>query len=372
MSKSMKKLVALMLAFVMVFSVACGQQGADKEDTSNDTEVTEDNDATDNEENEVGETKDETSAVLVTDQGGVNDKSFNQSAHEGMTEAEDEGWLKYTYLESHNETDYAPNLENALDSDPDIIWSIGYALYDATADACKANPDQKFAIIDNANLDDLDNLIGVTFADHQNSFLVGYIAGMTTESNNVGFVGGQKSDVIDRFEFGFRAGVMEAAREKGEDIEVQIQYADSYSDAAKGKTIANQMYEKGADVVFHAAGGTGDGVISSAKENNKWVIGVDRDQSDEAPDHMLASTVKGVNVAVKEITRELLEGKFDGGTTKEFTLEGDGVAVAYGPNDLVEDTVKDKVEELKESILSGDLNVPQNEEEFNEMGYDQR
>ncbi|MDU3153700.1 MAG: BMP family ABC transporter substrate-binding protein, partial [Anaerococcus hydrogenalis] len=237
--------------------------------------------------------------------------------------------------------------------------------------AAKDNPDQNYAIIDNANPDKIKNLLGITFADNENSFLVGYIAGMKTESNNVGFVGGMESAVIDRFEYGFKAGVKQAAKEKGKDIEVQVQYANSYSDQAKGKNIANQMYQKGADVIFHAAGGTGIGVFEAAKENDKYVIGVDRDQKDEAPDNILASTVKGVGKAVQLTLDDYKDGKFKGGETKAYSLkDGDALGIAYGDNDLVDQKVKDKVEDLRNQIVDGKIKVPQNEKEFKSMGYD--
>lgn len=370
MSKSLKRVFAMVLVFCMVMMTACGQQGANEDkQKENQNKVEDKKDSKDDKTaNNTGK-KEKVKAVLVTDQGGVNDKSFNQSAYEGMKKGKEEGWLDFDYIESHNETDYVPNLGQALDSHSDIIWSIGYALYNATKEAAQNNPDQKYAIIDNANIDKIKNLVGVTFADHENSFLVGYIAGMTTKTNNVGFVGGQKSAVIDRFEYGYRAGVMTAAREKNATIEVQVQYADSYNDVAKGKTIANQMYQKGADVIFQAAGGTGFGVIESAKENKKWVIGVDRDQSAEAPENMLVSTVKGVNVAVLDISKGLLEGKFKGGETVEYHLDGGGIQIAYAPNKLVSEEVKAKVEKHKQDIISGTIKVPQNEKEFQEMGY---
>lgn len=309
--------------------------------------------------------------TMVTDEGGVNDKSFNQSAYEGLNAYKDEGKVEFDYIESHSDADYQPNLESALDSGSDLIVTVGYALYNDTSEAADTNPDQKYAIIDNANIEEQENLLGITFADHQNSFLAGYIAGMKSESNHVGFVGGQVSDVIDRFEYGFRAGIAEAAKEKGEEIKVDVQYANSYSDQAAGKNIANQMYQSGADVVMHAAGGTGIGVIEAAKENDKWVIGVDRDQGEEAPDNMLVSTIKGVGDAIKIVVDELASGKFDGGTTRDFTLaDGKAVDLAYGPNDLVSQEIKDKVEELREKIVAGEIEVPQNEEEFTKLGYE--
>lgn len=311
-------------------------------------------------------------ATMVTDQGGVNDKSFNQSAFEGLTDYQDQGKIKFDYIESHKETDYQPNLESALDSESDVIFTVGYALFDATDKAANENPDQKYAIIDNDNVNGQENLVGVAFADHENSFLVGYIAGMTSETNNVGFVGGQKSEVIDRFEYGYRAGVQAAAREKGEEIEVQVQYANSFADQAAGKNIANKMYQAGADVVFQAAGGTGIGVIESAKENDKYVIGVDRDQKEEAPDNMLVSTIKGVGTAVQNICDDIAADKFPGGETVRFGLkDGDACTIAYADNDLVTQEVKDKVEELRQEIIDGKTEVPQNEEEFKDMGYEE-
>ena len=353
---------------VVSLSLALASCGADK---ANDT--SKDEPAKTETAGEVSEnpTEEVAKVTMVTDEGGVNDKSFNQSAFEGLTSYKDEGKADFDYIESHSDADYQPNLESALDSESDLILSVGYALYNQTSDAAEQNPDQNYAIIDNPNVKEQENLLGVTFADHQNSYLVGYIAGMTTKANHVGFIGGQKSDVVDRFEYGFKAGVKAAAREKNEDIKVDVQYANSFTDQAAGKNIANQMYQAGADVVMHAAGGVGIGVNEAAKENDKWVIGVDRDQSDEAPDHMLVSTIKGVGDAVKAVVDELNKGEFAGGTTRQFTLaDGHAVDIAYGPNDLVAQEVKDKVEELRQDIIDGKIEVPQNEEEFSSMGYD--
>lgn len=373
-SKIMSVVSALTLSLALT---SCGGDTANDKNDDNAKAPSETSESADNkaEENKDGEAETPTGetvkVTMVTDEGGVNDKSFNQSTFEGLNDYKDEGKSDFDYIESHSTADYQPNLESALDSESDLILTVGYALYNDTVTAAEQNPDQKYAIIDNANIDKAENLLGITFADHQNSFLVGYIAGMKSESNHVGFVGGQVSDVIDRFEYGFKAGVKQAAREKGEDIKVDVQYANSYSDQAAGKNIANQMYQEGADVVMHAAGGVGIGVIEAAKENDKWVIGVDRDQSEEAPDHMLVSTIKGVGDAVKLVIDGLNKGEFEGGTTKEFTLaDGKAVDIAYAKNDLVSQEVKDKVEELRKEIVDGKIEVPQNEEEFNSMGYD--
>lgn len=364
---NIKKISVAVSALALSFAlVSCGGKGDDKDaskgSTSTSTESTSSAGAASGEKVKV---------TMVTDQGGVNDKSFNQSANEGFEAYKKDGKIDFDYIESHKESDYQPNIESALDSDSDIIFTIGYALFDATDKACEDNPDQKYAIVDNANVNSRDNLVGITFADHENSFLVGYIAGMKTETNNVGFLGGMESEVISRFEYGYRAGVQQAAREKGTEITIQIQYANSFADAAAGKNISNQMYQSGADVIFHAAGGTGVGLMEAAKENDKWVIGVDRDQKEEAPDNMLASTIKGVGKACQIIVDDEAEGKFPGGETVSFALkDGEACTIAYADNDLVSKEVKDKVEEIRQDIIDGKTEVPQNEEEFKSMGYD--
>lgn len=382
-----KKFMTLALALSLSIVLASCSGDKDKE-TTDEGAKTEQTTGTENkEENKDNEDADQTKeeekenasetpegetvkVTMVTDFGGVNDKSFNQSAYEGLQKAQDDGIAKFDYIESHKEADYKANLESALDSESDIILTVGYALYKDTVEAAKENPDKNYVIIDSDNLDKLENLVGVGFADHQNSFLVGYIAGMMTESKNVGFVGGVQGDVIDRFEYGYRAGVAYAAKERGEDIEVQVQYANSFSDQAAGKNIAERMYQQGADVVFHAAGGVGIGVIEAAKESNKWVIGVDRDQQAEAPDNMLVSTIKGVGDAVRLIVEEYQKGEFKGGDTVRFTLaDGDAVSIAYADNGLVKDEIKEKVEQIKKDIIDGKIEVPQNKEEAISQGW---
>ena len=300
--------------------------------------------------------------AMVTDTGGVNDQSFNQSAYEGLKELEKEGIIeKPTYVESKQASDYKTNLETLLDAKNDLIAGIGFALAKDIEAAAKANPDQKYVIISSFE-NTPKNLIGTIFADNENSFLVGYLAGTLTTSNKVGFVGGITSPLIKKFEAGFRAGVELAAKDNNKKVEVVAQYAESFGDATKGKAIANSMYSSGVDMIFHASGGTGNGVIESAKENKKFVFGVDRDQSYLAPEYVVASTIKKVNEAIKSVGKDLYEGKFRGGETIEFSLKTNGVDVAYGKEDQLKikipDELKQKIEELKKSIADGKITVP--------------
>lgn len=334
--------------------------------TTGDDEVVDDNGVVVDEDN--GTEDVDLSVAMVTDEGGVNDQSFNQSAWEGLQQAEDEFGVTVSYQESQQEADYVPNFEYLIDSDIDLIWGIGYKLADAGMAAAEANPDKKFGIIDHSYGDETpENMIGVVFKQEQPSFLVGYIAGKMTETDKVGFVGGIEGDVIWGFDYGYQAGVKYAANELGKDIEVLSQYADSFGDAAKGKSIATNMYQQGMDIVFHAAGGVGDGVIEAAKEQDKWVIGVDRDQNYMAPDHVLTSAMKRVDVAVYNVVKALKEGNFDGGTTVVYGLaDGGAVDIAPTSDKNVPADLLAEVETLKQMIIDGEIEVPFNQETFEE------
>lgn len=357
-----KKWLALGLALVLMFTlVACGGGDTSQDDPA--PAPDEEEPAEDVAEEPAGETF---KVGMVTDEGGVNDQSFNQSAHEGLLQAEKDLNVEVSYQESHQDADFAPNFETLLDADNDLMWGIGFKLYDAVLEAATNNPDKLYGIVDESFGDDTpDNVVGVLFKQEQPSFLVGYIAGMMTETDKVGFVGGIAGDVIWAFDYGYQAGVQYAANELGKDIDVLSQYAESFTDSTKGKSIATNMYQQGRDIVFHAAGGVGDGVIEAAKEQDKWVIGVDRDQSDMAPDHVLTSAMKRVDIGVYNVVKMLTEGNFPGGQTMEYGLE-DGGAVDIAPTSdkHVPAEILEKVEELKQDIIDGKIVVPFNEETY--------
>ena len=217
-----------------------------------------------------------------------------------------------------------------LEAGNDVIVAAGFNLGDAMLEAAEANPDVQFLIVDYTYENAPDNLAGIQFKAEEPSFLVGYIAGLTTETNKVGFVGGQESTVIQVFEYGYKAGVDQAAKEKGQKVEVVSQYVGNFSDAAKGKSIATNMYQQGCDVIFHASGGAGDGVIEAAKDQDKWVIGVDRDQNDIAPDNVLTSAMKRADSAVYKVLESMSKGEdFPGGQNLSYGLkDGDTVDIA--------------------------------------------
>ncbi|MEQ2526545.1 BMP family protein [Bacillaceae bacterium CLA-AA-H227] len=313
---------------------------------------------------------------LVTDTGGVDDKSFNQSAWEGLKKFGEEFGLKegegYRYLQSEKEADYIPNLGQFADGGFDVTFAAGFLLEDAVQTSAEQNEGANFALIDSllANADGetvwLDNVSNVTFDEHTGSFLVGVIAAKTTKTKKVGFVGGVDSPLIKKFENGFKAGV----KSVDPTIEIVSQYAGDFNKPENGTSIASTMYTGGADIIYHAAGGTGNGVFTEAKNRKAngedvWVIGVDRDQHEEGmPENVtLTSMVKRVDNAVYEISKMAKEGNFPGGKETVFGLKEEGVGIAPTTENVSQDAL-DLVEDYKQKILSGEIEVPKTDEEF--------
>ena len=297
---------------------------------------------------------------MVTDVGGVNDGSFNQSAWEGLQRAGEAFGCEVKYIESKGDADYVPNIESFLDEDYDLIVCVGYMMADAVRDAAELYPDQKFAIIDDASNADLDNVTCMMFEQEQASYLVGLAAGYTTESNIVGFVTGAANETMNSFGYGYCAGVLDA----NPDATILQYNANNFGDASGGKTAVNTMVTKGADVVFHAAGGTGIGVIDGCKENKIWAIGVDSDQSPLAPETILTSALKRVDNACYDATKKTILGTLEGGVAT-YDLAAGGVDIAPTTDNLSKD-VLEKIEDAKKDIIAGDLVVPKNQEEFEE------
>lgn len=297
---------------------------------------------------------------MVTDVGGVNDGSFNQSAWEGLQRAGEAFGCEVKYIESKGDADYVPNIESFLDEDYDLIVCVGYMMADAVRDAAELYPDQKFAIIDDASNADLDNVTCMMFEQEQASYLVGLAAGYTTESNIVGFVTGAANETMNSFGYGYCAGVLDA----NPDATILQYNANNFGDASGGKTAVNTMVTKGADVVFHAAGGTGIGVIDGCKENKIGAIGVDSDQSPLAPETILTSALKRVDNACYDATKKTILGTLEGGV-ETYDLAAGGVDIAPTKDNLSKD-VLEKIEKAKKDIIAGDLVVPKNQEEFEE------
>ncbi len=302
------------------------------------------------------------SIAMVTDTGGVDDRSFNQSAWEGMNAwAEENGFSEeaISVYQSDAENEYVPNLNNATTDGYDIVYGVGFLLEDPIATIAEQNPDRWYGIVDGAV--DLPNVVSLNFRDHENSFLAGMAAALTTETGKVGFVGGIEGAIIDRFQTGFTEGV----KYVDDSIEVDVQYADSFGDAGIGQQIAAAMYSNGADVIFHAAGAVGNGVFQEARnrmedgsDTELWVIGVDRDQEEEGKwsggNLTLASTIKQVGNAILLSANETLEGEFPGGENKSYGFDQDGIDFTRGH---IEEDAWEKIEEARQLIIDGEIEV---------------
>ena len=298
---------------------------------------------------------------LVTDVGGVNDGSFNQSAWAGLQKAQEDFGIKVNYLESKTDADYAPNIEAFMDEDADLIICVGYMLADATREAAQDNPEQLFAIIDDSSNADLPNVACLMFAQEQASYLVGLVAGSVTQSKTIGYVQGMVFPSMNKFGVGFISGVLAVCPDA-----TVLQYnANNFGDSAGGSTAAKDMITKGADVIYHAAGGTGMGVIEACNEEGIWAIGVDTDQSILAPDHVITSAMKRVDVASQDISKAVADGTFVSGVHL-YDLSNGGVDLAPTRDHIPADVLA-VVEQAKADIIAGKIVVPTLAEEVPEF-----
>ena len=289
---------------------------------------------------------------MVTDVGGVNDKSFNQTSWEGLVAlAAEDPTFEVNYLESKTDADYQTNINTFIDEEYDLIICVGYMLADATKEAAEDNPDQLFAIIDDASID-LPNVACLMFAQEQASYLVGLVAGSMTQTKTVGYVQGMVSDSMNLFGIGYISGVLEACPE----AKVLQFNANNFGDIAGGATAAKKFITDGADVIYHAAGGTGIGVINACNEEGIWAIGVDTDQSNLAPEHVLTSAMKRVDIASQDISKAVKNGEFTPGIHM-YDLSNNGVDLAP-TRDHIPAEVLAVVEAAKAAIIAGEKVVP--------------
>ncbi len=305
---------------------------------------------------------------MVTDTGGVNDQSFNQLAWAGLQKMSKEKGYKVDYIESKQDSEYATNLDKAVDAESSIVWGIGFAMSEAINAAAKQNPDVTFASIEGSNADGLSNLTAVAFKSQEPSFVVGYIAACMSSSGKVGFIGGQQSETIEDFEYGYYAGVEYANKEKGTSVKYEGQYAESFTDSSKGKAIAQKMIQGGCDVMFHAAGGAGVGMLDACNEAQVYSIGVDQDQAKLFPDYntIITSALKRVDNAVIEVTTGLLDGTTQGGQNLVLGAAEDAVGIAE-THDKLPDEVYQEAVALFEKIKTGDIKVPHTKAELEEF-----
>ena len=296
---------------------------------------------------------------LVFDIGGKDDKSFNESAYNGLVAAEESMGVEVKALEPNADGSNREDLLRQLADDGyGLVIGVGFNFFDPLTAVAADYPDTDFAIVD--SVVEADNVASITFAEEQGSFLVGAIAAQSTGTDTVGFVGGVETDLIKKFEAGFTAGVEEV----NGDANVEVKYLtpdgdfSGFNDAAKGKTNAAGLYEAGADVIFHAAGGSGAGVFKAATEADRLAIGVDSDQYfqvDEAEQKcMLSSMLKRVDVGVYDTIGKYAGDEFEGGV-EVFDLANGGIDYSQAGGQVKDSA---QIDDLKQQIIDGEIEVP--------------
>ena len=281
---------------------------------------------------------------LVLSTGGVNDQSFNQSAWEqGALKAKEEYGVEVSYLESNSDADYIQNIETAVE-DNDLIVGVGFQVGDAIKEAAKEYPEKQFVTIDSED-EGLDNVRAIKFNEEEAGYLTGLIAGKMTKTNVISWIGGFDIPSCTPFYVGYERG----AKEANPDVKVLKQYINSFTDAAKGKVVAEQMINNGSDIIFTACGGGNTGVLEAVKEKGIQAIGVDMPMNYLAPEYIITSALKNVGEGLKLTINDFINGEFTSGEVK-YDLSNGGVG--FEKTDLlsneiikyVEDKIKNKGE----------------------------
>jgi basic membrane protein A len=315
---------------------------------------------------------------MVTDSGTIDDKSFNQGTWEGIEQYKEEnGKIETKYLKPQgvDTSDYEKAITTLIDSKYDLIITPGYMFEEAISNVSKDFEDTSFVLIDGL-VEDADNVVSVNFASEQSGFLAGISASLSSKTGKVGFIGGQEIPSVQAFEFGYEAGIKYAKDNLDSETELSYsEYADSFNDVAKGKTLASTMYTNDVDIIFHAAGGVGTGIITEAKERalkgeEVYVIGVDRDQYSEGEYEdgksvVLTSAIKKVDTAAYMFIDDKVNEQFKGGESVTITIKDGGVGLPEENPNLSEDVLTE-IDNVTEKLIADEITVPQTEEELEE------
>ncbi|MDO8880724.1 MAG: BMP family ABC transporter substrate-binding protein [Coriobacteriia bacterium] len=357
MNSKMSKLVAVLLALMLVvaFLPACAQEEPAEEPAEE--PVTEE------------PVEPVLKTAMVTDVGGLGDKSFNDLAYEGLKKAEADLNVEIQVLESKEITDYESNIDQLASAGYSPIFAVGFLMTDAVAKMAPEYPDTQFGGVDEFFEEVPPNVVGLLFKEQEGSYLAGVVAGLATldtfddklnGDNVIGFVGGMDIPLIKKFEVGFTAG----AKAVNPDVKVIALYAGNFTDQAKGKELGLSLIEQKADVIYAAAGAVGSGTIQACQERGALFIGVDADQYLTVPgsgDVMLTSMMKRVDVAVYDTIKAVIDGSFPGGELQVFGLAEGGVDLApyHDFEDKVPQAIKDAVEKARADIIAGTIVVPE-------------
>lgn len=307
-----------------------------------------------------GEPKKKIKVGIVFDSGGIGDKSFNDSANAGLQKAISELGIEAKPIQSKSEADYATNIQALADQDCDLVIAIGINMQAAMQKVAPGAPDTKFAIVD--AVVDAPNVRSLLFSEEQGSFLAGFLAGKVSKSNKIGFVGGMKLDLIEKFRCGYEAGAKTA---NPAIVALAPKYTGDWNNVDVAKASAQVLFGEGADVVYHAAGRAGLGVLDAAKEAGKYGIGVDSDQDDVAPGRVLTSMIKHVDVAVFQTIKDVIDDKFAAGqVVYDLKVGGVDISPMNHTKELMTPAIKAELDKLRAQIVDGTLKVPAKQDEL--------
>ena len=306
-------------------------------------------------------------ACEVSDSGGFDDKSFNQTSLKGLTDAKADLGVQTAQVESNSDSEYADNINALVKQGCNSITTVGFLLGDATEAAAKANPKIDFSIVDFGYEKPAKNLKGLTFNTAEPSFLAGYLAAAESKSGIVGTFGGLNIPTVSIFMEGFRQGIEKYNTDNNKNVKLlgwngkDGSFLNTFDDKSKGQSVAEGMIQQGADIIFPVAGPAGLGGLQAAKDKGVHAIWVDTDgcvSAAEYCDVLLTSVMKGMDVAVETAIKDAVDGTFN---NKVYvgTLANNGVGLApyHDADSTIDQSVKDKIDQLKQQIIDGSLKV---------------
>lgn len=301
--------------------------------------------------------------ALLKDDFSNEENYFTDLAVDGLERIKKEYGARIEVFDTNSSEDYEKRLREAAQNN-DLTFASAFKFLDSLNNVAKDYPDKNFAIVDTVS--DLPNVKSIDFKDEQGAFLMGIIAGNTTKTNKVGFIGAIKEELIETFLSGFMAGLKVSNEEAYKNIKEGnlVQYVGNFNDQKKASDIAKKMYDEGADIIFESAGEGGEGVFKAAKEKGKYAIGVDIDWAARFPEYadvILSSMIKNLDETVYTTAKEIINSDFKAGPKNkmEIGLKDNGIEVAKTTSNLVSKEILYKVEQYKEAIIKGEFNVPE-------------
>ncbi|HVH13471.1 MAG TPA: BMP family ABC transporter substrate-binding protein [Longimicrobium sp.] len=307
------------------------------------------------------------SVGLVLSSGGRGDRGFNDAAIAGLSAAARDLGADTAVAENVTDEERPDALAGHVRAGRDLVVGVSFMASGPAFELAREHPETNLAVLDYSPVADSagrampppPNLAGIIYRSEEGAFLAGALAGLMSRSGRVGFVGGMNAPVIHQFEAGFAAGVRRVCPA----CRLVVSYVGTtpaaFNDPARGYALAQVMYADGVDIVFHASGGTGTGVMRAAREAERWVIGVDVDQWDQAPGRVLTSITKNLDVSVLGLVRQQAAGQFRGGVISQGLADGAvGWVVDERNRPLIPDAVYNQVETLRQAVIAGLIQVP--------------